>query len=104
MISRHWKGIARPERADDYVRHLRTQTFPGLARLPGFVRASILARPTAEGTEFQIVTVWQSLEAIRAFAGDSLDVAVVPSAVQELMVRYDLKVFHYEIVESFEPR
>jgi heme-degrading monooxygenase HmoA len=104
MIARHWKGIAKPGRAADYVRHLKTETFQALARLPGFVRASILSRPVAAGTEFRIVTVWESLEAIRAFAGDTLDVAVVPEAVQEWMVGYDSHVAHYEIVETFEAR
>jgi len=64
MISRHWKGTARPGQADAYVDHLETETFPRLAAIPGFVRASILRRPVEAGTEFQIVTVWESLESI----------------------------------------
>jgi heme-degrading monooxygenase HmoA len=69
MISRHWKGISRRDQADAYVRHLKSETFPTLASIPGFVRASILRRDVANGTEFQIVTVWESLDAIHAFAG-----------------------------------
>ncbi len=44
MISRQWKGIARREDAERYVDHLKGDTFPKLASLPGFVRASILRR------------------------------------------------------------
>src|SRR5258708_6844719 len=98
MISRHWKGIVKRGCADAYNAHLERETFPSLRRLPGFVDASILRRETAEGTEFQIVTVWQSLDAIQAFAGQNLTAAVVPDAAQELMATYDRFVVHYEIV------
>src|SRR5688572_18212368 len=56
MIWRHWKGIARPGHAQAYVDHLKSETSPRLASMPGFVRATILQRPV-EGIEFQIVTV-----------------------------------------------
>jgi heme-degrading monooxygenase HmoA len=101
MISRHWKGIARPEFADDYVAHLRDETFPRLASLSGFIHATILRREGAAGTEFQIVTVWDSLHSIEAFAGVDLEAAVVPTAVQAMMVDYDRSVSHYEIVHAF---
>jgi heme-degrading monooxygenase HmoA len=103
MISRHWKGIVKPGEAGTYIRHLRNETFPALASLRGFVQASILRRELPSGTEFQIVTVWDSLDAIAAFAGDQLDVAVVPPAVQAILTGYDRQVEHYEIAETFVP-
>jgi heme-degrading monooxygenase HmoA len=104
MISRHWKGIARPERAAEYVRHLRTSVFPELARIPGFVRGTVLSRSVEAGTEFQIVTQWTTLDAIKAFAGAGVETAVVAPVVQELMVSYDATVVHYEILDVFEPQ
>ena len=103
MISRHWKGIARPGYAESYVQHLRHDTFPGLARIPGFVRATILRRAVEAGTEFHIVTVWESLTAIKAFAGEDPEIAVVPTNVREMLSSFDERVVHYEIAESFEP-
>lgn len=103
MISRHWKGIARRDRAESYVGHLRRETFPGLAAIPGFVRASILRREVEEGTEFQIVTVWESWEAIRAFAGADPEEAVVPATVRAMMVGYDRRVVHYEVADTYLP-
>ena len=100
MISRHWKGVAKPGYAEAYVQHLRHDTFPGLARIPGFVRASILRRAVAEGTEFQIVTVWESLTAIKAFAGEDPETAVVPASVRAMLSSCDERVVHYEIAES----
>ena len=103
MISRHWTGVARPGQADRYVEHLRAETFPALSGIPGFVRATILRRTVVTGTEFQIVTVWESLDAIRAFAGANPEVAVVPPVVQAMMVDYDRTVRHYEIAGSCPP-
>ncbi|MGZ3514162.1 MAG: antibiotic biosynthesis monooxygenase family protein [Thermodesulfobacteriota bacterium] len=102
-ISRHWKGVAKPEEADHYIHHLQNETFPELARIEGFIEASILKRPIGEGTEFLIVTTWQSIEAIRNFAGESATTAVVPPPVQLMMVEYDREVAHYEIVEEYSP-
>ena len=102
MISRHWQGIARREDADRYIAHLKGDTFPKLASLAGFIRAMILRREVAEGTQFQVVTVWESLEAIRAFSGGDAEGAVVPRAAQAMMVEFDRRAVHYEIAFVFE--
>jgi len=101
MISRNWRGTARIEEAENYVTHLRTETFPQLAQIPGFLTVSILRRATDDGIEFLIVTTWESLEAIRQFAGESAELAVVPPAVQAMMVSFDKEVIHYEVVENY---
>ena len=101
MISRHWKGIVKREFADRYVDHLERETFPELASLAGFIRATVLRRELAAGTEFQVVTLWDSLSSIEAFAGVDVDAAVVPSEVQAMMVNYERSVAHYEIVNVF---
>jgi heme-degrading monooxygenase HmoA len=103
MISRHWRGVAKPEQAEAYVHHLRHDTFPTLARIPGFIEASILRRDVETGTEFQIVTLWDSLGAIKAFAGEQPDIAVVPASVQAMMSRYDERVVHYDVAGTFVP-
>jgi heme-degrading monooxygenase HmoA len=99
MISRQWRGLAKPGSAEAYVEHLRSETFPAVQRLPGFVSASILRRAVPQGVEFLVVTRWASIESIRAFAGSNAETAVVPEKVREMMVEYDHTVRHYEIVE-----
>lgn len=99
MISRQWCGIAKLLEADRYVAHLRTETLPQLAALPGFVAAVILRRAVGEGIEFRIVTTWESIEAIRGFAGEDAERAVVPEKVQALLLSYDRSVAHYEVLE-----
>jgi len=100
VISRHWKGISARDQADAYVSHLKAETFPALRAIPGFVRASILRRTVAKGTEFQVITVWESLDAIRAFSGQDAEVAVVPPVVRDMMVEFEERASHYEIVNG----
>jgi heme-degrading monooxygenase HmoA len=102
MISRHWTGIAKHDHAEAYVDHLETDTFPKLGALPGFVSATILRRERSEGTEFRIVTLWDSLRSIQAFAGADVEAAVVPDHVRAMMIDYDRRATHYEVVAAVE--
>lgn len=99
MISRHWRGLAKADQAQNYTEHLRSDTFPALRNLPGFMSASILTRPIADGIEFLIITQWRALDDIARFSSQDLDAAVVPSAVILMMIEYDRRVRHYEVIE-----
>jgi heme-degrading monooxygenase HmoA len=95
MVARHWTGVTKPGKADDYIAHLKNETFPQLSSIPGFIKASILHRDLQEGTEFLIITEWESLGSIHAFAGEDATKAVVPPAVREMMMHFDDRVRHY---------
>jgi antibiotic biosynthesis monooxygenase (ABM) superfamily enzyme len=69
VISRQWRCLAQPDRAQEYIAHLRTETFPALRKIPGFVDASVHSRPLGAGVEFLVATRWESLDAIARFAG-----------------------------------
>jgi heme-degrading monooxygenase HmoA len=99
MISRQWRGLAKSSHADKYVEHLRQETIPKLKEIPGFVSASILRRSVPHGVEFLIVTTWESIDAIQGFAGTDVETAVVPPRVQEMMVEFNNRVRHYQIVQ-----
>ena len=98
MIERHWKGIAKPQSADAYIKHLLEDTFPKLKTIQGFVNARILKRAVDTGMEFLIVTAWESYESIKQFAGSQVDVAVIPALVQEMMTEFDRHVSHYDVL------
>jgi heme-degrading monooxygenase HmoA len=99
MISRQWRGLAHPHRAKDYIEHLRTETFPALHKIPGFVDASILSRRFGAGVEFLIVTRWDSMDAIARFSGADPEAAVVPAAAADMMIEYDPRARHFEIID-----
>jgi heme-degrading monooxygenase HmoA len=100
MISRQWRGLARREKETAYQEHLRADTFPAIRRIDGFVDAAILKRSVENGVEFLIVTRWKTMDAIVQFAGVDPEVAVVPLNVREMMLSYDDRVRHYEVVEG----
>lgn len=97
MVERHWKGIARKERANEYIDHLKNDTFRKLKEIGGFISASILKRDLTDGVEFLVITKWETLDAIKQFAGEKIDMAVVPKPVQDIMLTYDDHVSHYEV-------
>ena len=99
MISRQWRGLTHPDRAQDYIKHLRTETFPALRKIPGFLDASILSRPCGAGIEFLVVTRWNSMDALARFSGSDPEVAVVPARAAEMMIEYDRRARHFEVIE-----
>jgi heme-degrading monooxygenase HmoA/catechol 2,3-dioxygenase-like lactoylglutathione lyase family enzyme len=100
VISRHWRGTTKQGQDQAYIDHLRADTFPKISAMPGFVSASILKRDGAAGSEFEIVTVWQSRAAIEAFAGQDIEAAVVPEAAQTMLAEFDRRVRHFEIEDT----
>lgn len=103
MITRNWTGVVKPGRSSDYLAHLQNDTFKKLLAIKGFLNAGILKRVVSDGIEFLVITYWENMEAIREFAGDAADIAVVPPIAQEMMVRYDPVVRHYEEVLTLMP-
>ena len=99
MISRQWRALAHQNRAQDYVKHLRTETFPTLRTIPGFVDASLASRPLGAGVEFVVITRWDSLDAIAKFAGSDPEAAVLPAKAAEMMIEYDRRARHFEVIE-----
>lgn len=95
MIHRYWRGLAFHKNESAYVDFLRAQTVPHLQLIPGFQGLSVLKRGGAEGVEFIVVTRWDSLQSIIAFAGHDAESAVVPEEVQRMMKEYDKRTRHY---------
>ena len=98
MICRHWRGLALPKFETAYAEYLRANTLPHLKSLPGFQGACVLRRPSSEGVEFIVITRWESMECIEAFAGKDAEVAVVPDEVHRMMREFDPRARHYEEV------
>lgn len=101
MISRIWHGWTTPANADAYERLLRAEVFTGIAArgIPGFRGIDLLRRPSGDSVEFVTVMWFDSLEAVRAFAGPDYEVAVVPPEARALLQRFDQRSAHYEVRE-----
>jgi heme-degrading monooxygenase HmoA len=100
MIVRTWRGRAAPARPDDYPEHFRFRVLPALKEIEGFLGASLLRHDRPDEIEFLVMTRWTSLDAIRAFAGEHPDRAVVEPEAAAALVSFDATVRHYEVVEE----
>jgi heme-degrading monooxygenase HmoA len=100
VIVRHWRGLAKAHRADEYESHLRAETLPALRLLAGFLGAEVLRRGADDGVEFLVITRWASIDAIAQFAGDDAEAAVVPAKVHAMMVEFDARAKHYEMASA----
>jgi heme-degrading monooxygenase HmoA len=98
VIVRAWKGFADTANAEAYPRHLLETVVPKLTRLPGFRGWYLLRRAGEAEVEYQVLTLWDSMAAIREFAGPHPERAVVEPEAQAALVRYDTAVQHYEVV------
>jgi heme-degrading monooxygenase HmoA len=105
MIARVWQGWTAPERADEYETLLRTEVFPGILakNVAGFRRIELFRRPAGSEVEFMTVMWFDSLDAIRAFAGEDAEAAYVPPKARAILARFDPRARHFEVRETREP-
>jgi len=99
MIARMWRGYTRPEDADAYEAMLKPELLPGLSKAKGFRGSHLLRRAVANEVEFVTIIFWESLDDVRALAGDDYEVAVVPEERRQYLSRWDAKAVHYEVRE-----
>lgn len=104
-ISRIWHGWTAHRNADAYENLLKNEISPGLQAkgLPGCRGIQLYRRELDTKTEFVTIMWFNSLDAVKAFAGADYDVAVVPPKARKVLARYDPCSVHYEIRESLVP-
>jgi uncharacterized protein len=102
MILRLWKARSRVEKAGEYVQYATTKVFPALAAIEGHRGAYLLRRPFDDATELIVLTLWQSMEAVRRFAGQNPEKAVVEPDARAILTSFDDSVTHFEVVHSPE--
>ena len=100
MIARVWRGWTRTDQADLYEEHYHDEVLPTLRRVPGFCDARLLRREAGAETEFVSLVYLDDLDAVRAFAGDDYEAAVVADDARRVLVRFDEKVVHYDVAVS----
>lgn len=89
--------MARPENASAYHEHIARTVFPALRAMDGHRGAYLLRREAEGAVEFLALTLWQSLDVIRQFAGDRIDRANVEPEARSVLDEYDDFARHYEV-------
>jgi heme-degrading monooxygenase HmoA len=103
MIARTWSGTVRRRDADAYATYIRDTGFAEYGHTPGNRGAWMLRRDDGEQTEFITLSLWESEDAIRAFAGDDIDVAVLYPEDERYLIGGESTVAHYQVVDHAEP-
>ena len=98
MIARIWRGVTPEEKADAYFEYLRATGLAEYESTEGNEGVLVLRRVDDGKAEFVLLSLWESLEAVRRFAGDDYETAVYYPEDDEYLLRRELKVEHYEVL------
>src|SRR5512144_2810990 len=102
MISRIWHGWTTPHNADKYETLLKEEIFVGIQNrnIRGFKSIQLLRRNAGHEVEFVTIMLFDALDAVREFAGQDYEVAVVPEKPRAVLSHFDERSQHYEVIEE----
>ena len=100
MIARIWRGVTSAEKAEQYFAYLMETGLKDYRAVPGNRGVQVLRRTYEDKTEFLLLSLWDSYEAIRTFAGNDLEKAVYYPKDKEFLLELEPKVTHYEVATN----
>lgn len=98
MVIRTWRGSTTQADADRYLDYLKDTGLKEYRRTPGNQGVFVLRRSIDDRAEFLLISLWDSIEAVRAFAGPNHDKAVFYPKDNEFLVEFDRDVRHYDVL------
>ena len=103
MIARTWHGRVRAGEAERYQAYLEATGLPDYRRTPGNRGVYVLRRAEGDVVHFLLLTLWESWEAIRAFAGDEPERARYYPEDERFLLELEPTVTHYEVLDTIPP-
>jgi heme-degrading monooxygenase HmoA/uncharacterized protein YciI len=103
LILRMWKARSTAENMGQYVQHVTKRVFPQLRTIKGHRGAYLLRRSVNGAIELVVLTLWESMDAVRRFAGGEPDKAVVEVEARAVLTDFDESVTHFEVVHETMP-
>lgn len=100
MIARHWRGWTKMENADTYENLLKQKVLPGLRTIDGYQGGYVLRKDGADEAEFVVVNFFDSLDAVKQFAGPEYTVATFEPEAKALLSQIETVANHYEVRAS----
>ncbi len=98
MIARLWHGKVLTTKAVEYRKFVNERAIPDYRSIRGNLSVHILERADGGVTHFMTLTLWESLEAIRDFAGEDFDKAKYYPEDQDFLLEFEPRVVHYDVV------
>lgn len=102
LILRMWRARSTVEKSGEYVQHATSKVFPTLRAVAGHRGAYLLRRAVDGAIELVVLTLWESMEAVRKFAGKEPEKAVVEPEARAVLTAFDESVTHFEVVHRPE--
>jgi heme-degrading monooxygenase HmoA len=96
MIARHWRGWTKPDNADGYEKFLKQKVLPRLRAIGGY-RGGYILRKDGDESEFVVINLFESLDAVKRFAGPDYTVAVFEPEAKKFLSRIENFATHYEV-------
>ena len=105
MISRIWHGYTTKANADAYEDLLKHEIFVGIRdrHIRGYKGIQLLRRDIDDGVEFITIMLFDSIDAVREFAGGDYEQCVVPPSARAVLSRFDARSQHYEVKAEMRP-
>ena len=99
-IARIWRGRTLASKADEYQAYLDSSGISRVRATPGNLGVTVLRRNDGGKTEFLVMSLWESVEAIKKFAGEDYQKAVILPRDREYLLEVEPNVLHYEILRE----
>jgi heme-degrading monooxygenase HmoA len=103
VILRAFNATATLDGAEAYQQFFTQSVLPELQHIDGYRGAYVVRRDREGQVEIQVLTLWESLDAVRRFAGEDIDTAVVEPGAQAVLADYDTTVTHHSVVVDAVP-
>lgn len=100
MIARVWKGWTKAEDANDYEKLLREVVYPELKKIGGYIGGYILRHDNSEESEFVTMNLFESIDAVKKFAGSDYDVPVFEPEARRLLSKVEPIARHYHVKQA----
>jgi heme-degrading monooxygenase HmoA len=103
MIARYFRGWTKLSNADAYENHLKEKILPALRSIPGYKGGYVLRRNVPDEVEFVVINLFDSIQAVQAFAGSDYSAAKFEPEARQLLAKVEPLALHYEIRASTVP-
>lgn len=96
MIARIWHGVTRAEQTAEYLKYLEATGIPDYKNTPGNQGVQVLQHTLGDQAHFTLISLWESYDAIRAFAGDDIERAYYYPEDEHFLLEKETTVTHHE--------
>jgi heme-degrading monooxygenase HmoA len=100
MIARIWHGRTLTAKADEYERYLNASGVERMLKTDGNHGVEVLRKADGPRTDFVVISYWESIDAVKRFAGKDFEKAVILDRDREFLIEVEPNVLHYDVVRA----